>query len=204
MNTPRLAAVLLAGGSSRRMGQDKALLPVNGFRHLGERNWQQLIALKPAALWLSRQPHQTDLGLFSASECGDKILADNISEAGPLAGIQAAVEQALLDNINEIIVLPVDMPHIRSQDLQQLISSGRAACKAACYQQNSLPICLPLYLPVSQELLRWLNEQLQNPAARRSVGSLIHTFDSVQLPSPGKRALTNTNTPDEWAEYIHY
>lgn len=204
MNTPRLAAVLLAGGSSRRMGQDKALLPVNGFRHLGERNWQQLIALKPAALWLSRQPHQTDLGLISPSECGYKILADTISEAGPLAGIQAAIEQALLDNITEIILLPVDMPHIRSRDLQQLIRSGRAASQAACYQQGSLPICLPLYLPVSQTLLHWLNEQLQNPAARRSVGSLINTFVTLQLPSPGDHVLTNTNTPDEWAEHIHY
>jgi len=204
MSTPQLAAVLLAGGSSQRMGLDKALLPVNGFRHLGERNWQQLIDLKPTVLWLSRQTHQAELGLSAPDGCHYKILTDDISDAGPLAGIQAAVKAALNDQIDELILLPVDMPHIRSQDLQQLISSGRAANKAACYQQDSLPICLPLYLPVSQELLHWLNEQLQNPAARRSVGSLIHTFASVQLPSPGKHALTNTNTPDEWAEHIHY
>ena len=204
MSTPQLAAVLLAGGSSQRMGLDKALLPVNGFRHLGERNWQQLIDLKPTVLWLSRQTHQAELGLSAPDGCHYKILTDDISDAGPLAGIQAAVKAALNDQIDELILLPVDMPHIRSQDLQQLISSGRAANKAACYQQDSLPICLPLYLPVSQELLHWLNEQLQNPAARRSVGSLIHTFASVQLPSPGKHALTNTNTPDEWAEHAHH
>jgi len=200
MNTPQLAAVLLAGGSSQRMGQDKALLPVKGFRHLGERNWQQLIALKPAALWLSRQPHQAELGLSAPDGCQYKILADDITDAGPLAGIQAAVKAALNDQIDELILLPVDMPHIRSQDLQLLISSGRAAGKAACYQQDFLP----LYLPVSQELLHWLDEQLQNPAARRSVGSLIHTFASMQLPSPGTHALTNTNTPDEWAEHAHH
>ncbi len=200
MNAPQLAAVLLAGGSSQRMGQDKALLPVKGFRHLGERNWQQLIDLKPTALWLSRKPYQAELGLSAAPGSRYKILTDDIADAGPLAGIQAAVKAALNDQINELILLPVDMPHIRSQDLQQLISGGRAASKAACYQQDFLP----LYLPVSQTLLHWLDEQLQNPAARRSVGSLVNNFATLQLSSPGNHALTNTNTPDEWAEHAHY
>jgi molybdopterin-guanine dinucleotide biosynthesis protein A len=108
--SPTFTAVLLAGGDSSRMGRPKALLD---YRGVPLWKWQadKLLALAPAELLISTRP---DLPL----ERGPwKIIHDQETGRGPLAGIAAALRAASSDFL---IVLAVDMPAITAEFLQKL------------------------------------------------------------------------------------
>ena len=78
------AAVLLAGGRSRRMGRDKALLPLPDGRRLWQRQLAVLESLHPAELFISGSARE---GVPSLIPCLD----DETPGLGPLGGIVAAL-----------------------------------------------------------------------------------------------------------------
>jgi len=110
---PTFAAVLLAGGASRRMGRDKALLEVpNSGQLLWQRQWQVLEALEPVELFWSgparpRMPENA------------KVMADRVANAGPLAGLSACLHDSSSDLL---IVLAVDLPRMTAPFLRGLMS----------------------------------------------------------------------------------
>ncbi|MHC4204356.1 MAG: molybdenum cofactor guanylyltransferase [Planctomycetota bacterium] len=94
-------AILLAGGDSTRMGQDKAMLPIGGqpmIKHV----YEQL------------QPHFSQI-LVSLSNAslhdflGVTVVADEVAGRGPLVGIASALK-ASASNVN--FVMACDMPEI--------------------------------------------------------------------------------------------
>jgi molybdopterin-guanine dinucleotide biosynthesis protein A len=108
------SAVLLAGGQSSRMGCDKALLPLGG-EPLWRRQWTLLATAGANDRWLSVRPDQTwvppDL----------PVLHDAVTNAGPLAGIAAALERT---RGTHLMVLAVDLPQMRAAWFERL----RAHC----------------------------------------------------------------------------
>ena len=108
------AAVLLAGGQSRRMGRDKALLELPDGCRLWERQWQVLGALEPAERFVSgswREGFPADL----------PWLADEFPGCGPLAGIAAAL-QAMRSP--RLVVLAVDLPAMSVDFLRGLLQGS--------------------------------------------------------------------------------
>ena len=106
-----VAAVLLAGGRSRRMGRDKALLPLADGRLLWQRQLAVLRALAPAELFISgfhREGFPPEVPL----------LADGAPNLGPLAGIAAALREM---RSPLLVVLAVDMPAMTTEFLEELL-----------------------------------------------------------------------------------
>lgn len=189
MSSPFTVGVLLAGGESRRMGQDKALLPMAGFATLLQRQLALLQSLPLDACSISRhRRHQTPTGL------GVPILPDTNNEqhAGPLAGIQAAA--LAWPEASALLVLPVDLPFIRAETLQTLLDEGqRQHC--AVYYENEY---LPLYLPLHNTLRDDLNTRIALVSSDKSIRSLLRRQNAIALAAPLDNSLTNTNTPEEW------
>jgi molybdopterin-guanine dinucleotide biosynthesis protein A len=113
----RFSAALLAGGKSRRMGRDKALLPVSGHRYLWQRQLALLQELAPQRIFWSgfaRDGLPPDL----------TVVTDLVPDAGPLAGIGAclaASESELL------VVLAVDLPCMNAPFLERLLLTCTAS-----------------------------------------------------------------------------
>lgn len=104
------AAVLLAGGQSRRMGRDKALLPLPDGRLLWERQLAILRELEPAELFISgpaREGFPPDV----------TVLCDETPCLGPLGGITAALGTM---RSSWLVVLAVDMPMMTAACLATL------------------------------------------------------------------------------------
>ena len=104
MSAVEFSAVLLAGGRSRRMGRDKALLPMPGDgRVLWQRQLEDVLhPLRPAELFLSGPARD---GLPK-----DITILPDVSpeeQLGPLAGIAAALS-AMRTPL--LIVLAIDLP----------------------------------------------------------------------------------------------
>ena len=108
------AAVLLAGGQSRRMGRDKALLPLPDGRLLWERQLGILRELGPAELFISgfvRPGFPEDVPL----------LADELPGRGPLGGIAAALAAM---RSPRLVVLAVDLPAMTAGFLSRLLGES--------------------------------------------------------------------------------
>ena len=192
-----LIGLVLAGGQSRRMGQDKALM-----------RYQGRTLIDNASLLL--QSASCDKVLISRNAPG--FLNDKIEDAGPLSGVHAVLDAlSQPDNQNgnpcELLVLPVDMPQMTPELLRILVSRGREAEKA-CYVEKRF---LPFYLPVTQDTKALLANYLVEQSKRRVVG-FLEILNAVSLKegdlkkiarkdeSDNKKRLANMSNEDgvEW------
>jgi molybdopterin-guanine dinucleotide biosynthesis protein A len=105
----RCSAVLLAGGKSSRMGRDKAFLDIDG-QPLWWRQLDKLRQLSPEQIMLSGPPRN------EWSDC--EVVSDEVENAGPLAGIAAALGKCTTPHL---VVLAVDLPMMTSNFLQSLL-----------------------------------------------------------------------------------
>ena len=110
-----LTCVLFAGGESRRMGVDKALLQLNG-EALWARQLKMLSELKPAALWVSARTRP--------AWCPAEIEAvlDKPPSRGPLSGLCAAMEKL---RTTHLLALAVDLPRMEAAHLKNLWQLAR-------------------------------------------------------------------------------
>ncbi len=115
---PEVAAALLAGGKSSRMGTDKAFLEIEGVP-LWSRQLALLRSVLPAQLILSANGTQVFPGL-----AGDVTLVrDATIDAGPLSGLVATLEASRWDRV---LVIAVDMPALTSAFLGNLLGEEAA------------------------------------------------------------------------------
>ncbi len=170
-----LLGIVLAGGLSRRMGSDKALLTTQGKTQL-QRATECLISAGCEQVVVSR------------NEAGFTV--DLYPQQGPLAGIHACLDAHPCD---EAVVIPVDMPLLRSESIKLLINSGRDH-QHACYFESTV---LPCYLTNIDTIKSLCRCHLQQ--SKRSIKELMRAIaaKSVQFQQ-SENELFNTNTPQQW------
>jgi len=110
------SAVILAGGKSSRMGRDKAFLEFEGAPLLAR---QVKLAREAGAkeIFISGRAN-TDYTTFNCP-----ILFDDFPDAGPLAGIDRALDVCATPIL---LVLAVDMPQMTASLLQELVAQCEA------------------------------------------------------------------------------
>jgi molybdopterin-guanine dinucleotide biosynthesis protein A len=106
---PLLNAIILTGGASRRMGQDKAVQLWGGRRAI------DLVADLARALGAGRilTSGEDDFGL--------ERVRDPAPHSGPVAGVLSGLA-ALAEAPGRVLVLAVDAPTLRAADLAPLLA----------------------------------------------------------------------------------
>jgi len=176
----KVVGLVLAGGNSRRMGRDKAALEVAGVSLLN----------------MARKP-------LSAAGCqqilvsGAGGLVDRYPNAGPLAGLDAAI-MGLSDG-TLLLVVPVDMPHITADLLTQLTDEC-AGQPGVYFAKQPFPCCLR----VTAQLRDAVQQALTMTSADRSLFGLFQRLGFVELVmKPAHVAqFFNCNTPEEFASLV--
>jgi len=184
------AAVLLAGGQSRRMRRDKALLDWEG-QPLWQHQLATLRELNPARLLLSCRREQN----LDAS--GAEVLFDPPDNPGPLPALARCLHVAHLP----LLALAVDMPHMTADFLQSLVTeslnSGTGLVFYGPHGYEPLCAVYPVaLLPLLHDCVVTEELSLQNCLQRAVDARLMRVFPL----SPEQEAyFFNLNTPQDLA-----
>lgn len=148
MSAP-LFALVLSGGSSRRMRTDKALIEYAGRPQL-LRTWDMLQKVNVAKVVVSINPGQRGETL----RAGLPVLVDSVKSVGPMAGLLTA-QQAEPDA--GWLVVACDLPLLDTTTLAALIEARAPHCDATAFDSRHdglpEPLCA-IWEPSSTALLR--------------------------------------------------
>ncbi len=112
------AALLLAGGESRRMGRDKATMEFDG-RPLWERQLEVLRRLRSEKIFVSARTSPAWLPDDVA------LLLDDEPSRGPMSGLAKALAAI---GTTHLIVLAVDMPFMTAGEFERLLELATESC----------------------------------------------------------------------------
>lgn len=185
-----ISVVVLAGGASRRMGTNKALLRIDEKETLIARVVSNMAALSDDLVVVSNTPeHYTDLPV--------RHTGDIFPGRGPLAGLHAGLSVA---RHPWSFAMACDMPLVdrRLVRFMVLLSAGHQAVVPRVDGQPE-----PLHALYSKEALPAIEQRLEAGDLR-----VISFYPAIQVRfvephewaifDPERRSFANANTPEEW------
>jgi molybdopterin-guanine dinucleotide biosynthesis protein A len=183
------SCVILAGGASRRMGQDKSMLPVQGtslIRHI----FQQVEAHFDEVIISSNTPEAHQFP-------GVKLVSDPEKGRGPLMGIYTAL-QASSHSVN--FVIACDIPLVDTHLARHLIKLAQGY--DAVIPRSGPGFFEPLFAVYKRSLLGDMEKTLAQ--GRNRILDALETSEVlyVDLSDLQARALMNLNTKDDYQSFI--
>lgn len=175
---------ILAGGQSRRMGQDKALLQWDGEALL-ERAIRAGAAIAEAVAVVGRE---------GARE-GVIWLADDVAGLGPLGGLRTS----LAHFGRPVALLGCDMPLVDAEALRWLFAQFSRSRAPHGFVTLCGAACQPLFAVYRPALLPQIDAQLAT--GRLAMRKLLESggFDAREAPAQVCAKLVNINTPQDFS-----
>ncbi len=172
-----LGALILTGGRSSRMGQDKAVLRWAGVRAVDKVAERARAVGADLILTVGGQ----DLGLSHVPE--------PTPAGGPVAGVRLGAQALLAAGRTRALVLAVDAPTVEPRDLWPLLTAGPPG---AAYVDLHLPLVLDLAAFPEAAGPGW------------SMGRLVEAAGLLRLspPAGALARLRGANTPAERAALL--
>lgn len=184
-----MAGIVLAGGRSSRMGEDKALLRWQGKSWL-EHSIARLRACGCTPVFVSG----------AASNIDETIsVMDEVKAMGPLGGLAAVFHTAAFNDCTHSLIIPVDMP-VLTVPLLRLLSDTPGEFDAAHFSAHYFPLSLRHEQEQKRSSLRQAIQSLfAEGRSCRSMAGLLQILDTRQLPATAlqQQELLNINNPEE-------
>ena len=191
--------VVLAGGESKRMGTNKAPLPLPWNRN--EPKWgtmveraYALMAMRFSQVSVVACPEASVNGAFPLLDKSVEVIRDERVDAGPLAGVEAALKRAAGRGL---LAMPCDMPLFGEMALDYLMKSRDQASTATAFVKPD-GLNQPLPAIFEWQGLSELSSFLDR--GERKVGDFLEQADTnwVYLPEKLAYSLSNINNPDDY------
>jgi len=200
--------VVLAGGKSSRMGANKALLMRNSSTYNGQsRGNENMLSYSKNLL--------KNIGINNIVVSGHiddgntaTYVADEFEELGPMGGIYSVIKKY---QPKALLILPVDLPLMTQQTLQQLKMKGELSQKACFFTDHFLPLYLPNnafveqffttnFAQYQQGHTSAVNEKGDKKKNGPSIRSMLSQVPHQALALKSPQCLFNSNTPEEWQQ----
>lgn len=186
----RVSGIILAGGSSRRMGTDKASLRLGGETLLA-RTIHVVSQVSGDVLVIGRaQGNDTSSARY---------IADDIPDSGPLSGILTGLRQA---KYPYAAVVACDMPFLNANVLRLLTEAAEGYDVAVPRLDGRVHPTLAVY---GRSCIRVIERQIarEDLALSTLLTELRVAWveeDEIRRVDPLARSFRNVNTPREWHE----
>jgi molybdopterin-guanine dinucleotide biosynthesis protein A len=182
-----LAAIVLAGGASRRMGRDKATLPFAG-RDGATTMVEHVVATlntRCAPVFVVAAPGQALPPLDA------EILRDEVRGVGPLLATARGLHAVAAARIELAFVCAVDMPYLVAELIDELVGPAvRLGAEVVLPWDGRDHYLAGIY----RSSLAGRADDLV-AAGERSMRALVGVADTQRVVMPEQRSLTNVNTP---------
>jgi molybdenum cofactor guanylyltransferase len=177
-----LAAVVLAGGASRRMGRDKATLPYEGTTLV--EHMMSVVSPRCSPVFVIAAPGQP------LPKLDAEVLRDEVRGVGPLLATGRGLRAAADAGLKLAFVCAVDMPLLSTDLIDEL--AGPAVRLGA-------DVVLPWdgrdhYLAGVYRTSLADRVDTLVAAGERSMRALVDTVDTQRIVMPEQQSLTNVNT----------
>ncbi len=191
----KTGAMILAGGRSVRMGQDKARLPYGATTFL-----EHLVALVAPlvedVVIVADTPEKYALA-------GARCVSDLFPDAGPVGGIVTGLTAL---GPGRHLVVACDMPAVRAETLALLLKLATPEWDAAVPEIGGRwePLCA-VYRDSALPPLRAFLETGQRAAQRALITDSLHVRRveeaALRAIDPDLHGFLNLNTPDDFARF---
>ena len=182
-----------AGASSRMRGADKLLEPVDGQPLIRR---QADIALRTGCPVIVTLPPDRPARVVAL----EGLALRQVIVAGASQGLAVSLAGGLAaaDPGRAVIVLLADLPEITSDDLHRLIARQDAHPEAIlrATAQDGTPGHPVLFPP-------WALPELRALTGDSGARDLLrrHATRTIAVPLPGRRAVTDLDTPEDWSAW---
>lgn len=187
-----VSAAIMAGGKSRRMGQDKAWIELDG-EPLIKRVADVLGQVADEVIVVANEPRYASLGL--------RVVKDRYPDGGALGGIATGVGAAAHDTV---LVAACDMPFLSADVWRVLLGHAGEADVVIPRVGGEYETLHALYTKAClPHMARALAEnRLRVIAFFDEVRVLAIEEPELRAADPDLRSFTNVNTPEELAEAL--
>jgi len=180
--------LVLAGGESRRMGRDKALLVRDGQSQLA--HIAVLLDGVTDGVFVSARREQSD----EPERSRFASIVDRYEDIGPVAGILSAFDER---PDADWLVVACDLPNIDAETLEYLLNNRSPEKPFTAFRSSydglPEPLCA-VYRAGSSAIIRgFVDEGIVCPR------KILIRSDTLLLEQPKTGALDNINTPDDLA-----
>lgn len=180
--------LVLAGGKSRRMGSDKALLMQNGESALSRA--VRLLERHVERVFVSARSDQAS----DPERARFEQIIDRYDDMGPIAGILSALD--LNDEVNWL-VMACDLPNVDSETIEYLLDNQSTDRPATAFRSTHdalpEPLCA-IYRPAARPIIdKFVSQGIVCPR------KILIKSDTHLLQQPDPAALHNVNSPDDLA-----
>lgn len=162
-----IAGLVLAGGESRRMGHDKALISIHGkpaFFHAAE-----LLKNFCETVFVSCRENQDLMSNLVEQPTWLKEVFDHqeYADKGPLTGLLSCLAQLGMDQnetftaeipFDGLLVLGCDYRNMTEETLGRLVAVGQTQNRICCYQNHITGFIEPLVAYYPAEILQQIPE----------------------------------------------
>jgi molybdopterin-guanine dinucleotide biosynthesis protein A len=180
-----LYGLVLAGGKSTRMGEDKSLISYFGLEH--RIYLAKMIAPFCEKTYISCQENQ-----LSENLDGCNPLIDLVPSKGPMSGLISA----FITHPNAAwLVIPCDLPLFSAKNITQLITERNVQGIATVFSSESHDYPEPL-IGIWEPSAFPLIEQ-QYKVGNYSLLNILNNNHIFLVPALDPEGLTNVNTPEE-------
>jgi molybdopterin-guanine dinucleotide biosynthesis protein A len=200
--------VVLAGGKSSRMGSNKALLMRNRAAFNGQPGGKENMLSYSKNLLKNIGINNIVVSGHVDDGNTENHVADKFAELGPMGGIYSVIKKY---QPKSLLILPVDLPLMTKQTLQQLKVKGELTQKACFFTDHFLPLYLPnnafveqffttnfaQYLQGHKSMVNDKGDNKKNGPSIRSMFAQV-PHQALALKSP--QCLFNSNTPEDWQQ----
>jgi len=185
-----VTGVLLAGGKSRRMGEDKRFLSV-GEGTLFDRGLAVLRSLFETVFVVIAQDSP-------ALQSDVPVLRDLVPDCGSLGGLYTGLKEAVTPHV---FVVACDMPFLNPAAVRYFVEAKGDHDVVMAELKNGLHPMHAIYhrrcLPVMEDLMKMRDLKIQRLAAHPALRVRLLTQAELDAIDPQGRSFYNVNTPSD-------
>lgn len=183
-----VTGILLAGGKSRRMGEDKRFLIVGG-----QRLYERSLAMLRSIFQEVRIVIAQDSPPLSADV---PVSRDLVPNCGTLGGIYTGLKEA---GTAHIFVVACDMPFLNSEVIRYLVSLKSMADAVIVRLSQGVQPTHAVYsrqcLPVFEEMVHTGRLKVQDCIGHPSLKVRLVEYEELREIDPNGHSFLNVNTP---------